>query len=274
MTDITTQHVVIDDQRIAYIEQGKGTPLILIHGIPTSKLLWRHVLPALAATRRVLAPDLLNYGESDKPLDANVSIEAQSRMIVKFMDALDIAVADMVAHDIGGGVAQLIAVNYPERVGKLVLIDSVCFDSWPIPEFLPLLQPGAEDGFTTGAFITMMREFMPQGVHDKAAMSDAVIDLYMAPWSTKQGMSALFRNFRRLNCEYTQAIAGDLKHLRQPTLIVWAENDAFQKPEYATLLHETIPGSQLVWIKQAGHWLMEERADEVSGHLIEFLGAS
>ncbi len=269
----TTQYLVIDGHRIAYIEQGKGTPLILIHGIPTSKQLWRHVLPALAATQRVLALDLLNYGESDKPADANVSIEAQSRMIVKFMDALQIDSADIVAHDIGGGVAQLLAVNYPERVDKLALIDAVCFDSWPIPEFLPLLQPGAEDGFTTGDFITMMREFMPQGVYDKAAMSDEIIDLYMAPWSTKQGMSALFRNFRRLNPEYTQAIAGDLKHLSQPTLIIWAENDVFQKPEYATLLHETIPNSRLVWIKQAGHWLMEERADEVSGHLVEFLSA-
>ena len=273
MIDLDTRYLVINGHRIAYIEQGNGTPLILIHGIPTSKQLWRHVMPALPATRRVLAPDLLNYGESDKPLDANVSIEAQSRMIVHFMDALKIDSADIVAHDIGGGVAQLLAVNYPERVDKLVLIDSVCFDSWPIPEFLPLLQPGAEDGFSTDAFIAMMREFMPQGVHDKSAMSDDVIDLYMAPWSTKQGMSALFRNFRRLNPEYTQAIGGELKHLTQPTLIIWAENDVFQKPEYATVLHETVPNSRLVWIKQAGHWLMEERADEVSAHLIEFLGA-
>lgn len=138
------QVVHIDDHRIAYDRQGEGNPVVLIHGIPTSRLLWRNVMPALAKAHQVFAPDMLNYGQSDKPADANVSIEAQSRLMAKLMDQLELKVADSVAHDVGGGVAQLIAVNYPERVRKLVLIDTVSFDSWPIPEFLPLQEPGAE----------------------------------------------------------------------------------------------------------------------------------
>ena len=175
------QIVQIDGHRIAYDRQGEGSPVILIHGIPTSNLLWRNVMPEPAKTHQVFAPDMLNYGKSDKPADANVSIEAQSRLIVKLMDQLGLKAADIVAHDIGGGVAQLIAVNYPERVRKLVLIDAVCFDSWPIPEFLPLQKAGAEEAMSLVAFLKMMREFMPQGVHSKVAMTDEVIDLYMAP---------------------------------------------------------------------------------------------
>lgn len=212
-----------------------------------------------------------HYGKSDKPVDANVSIEAQSRVIVKFMDHLGLKSADIVAHDIGGGVAQLVAVNYPEKVRKLVLIDAVCFDSWPIPEFLPLQKSGAEEAMSLGAFVKMMREFMPQGVHRKAAMTEHVIDLYLTPWSSPEGKRALFRNFRRLNPEYTQAIAGELKHLACETLIIWAENDVFQKPEYARRLQEAIPNARLVWIKDAGHWLMEERPQEINNRLVDFL---
>lgn len=265
------QSVQIDGYRVAYDEQGEGSPVVLIHGIPTSNLLWRKVMPELAKTHQVFAPDMLNYGKSDKPADANVSIEAQSRVIVKFMDQLGLTSAHIVAHDIGGGVAQLIAVNYPDKVRKLVLIDTVCFDSWPIPEFLPLQKAGAEEAMSLDAFVKMMRAFMPQGVYNKAAMTDQVIDLYMAPWSTEEGKKALFRNLRRLNPEYTQAIAGELKHLANETLILWAENDIFQKPAYASRLQETIPNAQLIWIKNAGHWLMEEKPQEVSGHLIKFL---
>jgi len=265
------QSVQIDGHRVAYDEQGEGSPVVLIHGIPTSNLLWRKVMPELAKTHKVFAPDMLNYGKSDKPADANVSIEAQSRLIVKFMDKLGLRSADIVAHDIGGGVAQLIAVNYPERVRKLVLIDTVCFDSWPIPEFLPLQKAGAEEAMSCASFLKMMRGFMPQGVHNKEVMTDEVIDLYLSPWSTEDGKKTLFRNFRRLNPEYTQAVAGELKHLAKETLIMWAENDVFQKPAYASKLQATIPNAKLIWIKDAGHWLMEEKPEEISGHLIAFL---
>ncbi|MFP3355461.1 alpha/beta hydrolase, partial [Pseudoalteromonas sp. SIMBA_153] len=78
---------------------------------------------------------------------------------VKLMDVLGARQADIVGHDIGGGVAQLIAVNYPEKVRKLILIDSICFDSWPIPDFEPLQVPGAESEMSLEDFLSMMRGF-------------------------------------------------------------------------------------------------------------------
>ncbi len=150
--------------------------------------------------------------------------------------------SEVVAHDIGGGVVQLIAVNYPEKIRKLVLMDCVCFDSWPIPEFEPLQQPGADIAMSLGEFVGMMRGFMPNGVYDKSAMTDDVIDLYLAPWSTEDGKRALFRNLRRLNKEYTQSIADELENLPHPTLVMWGDKDPFQKPEYAKKLAEANSG--------------------------------
>ncbi|MDD1012007.1 alpha/beta fold hydrolase, partial [Pseudomonas shahriarae] len=113
ISQISENHTYIDGHKIAFREQGEGSPVILIHGIPTNSLMWQSVMPKLATRHRVIALDLLNYGQSEKPKNADVSINAQSRMIVKFMNALGVRRADVVAHDIGGGIAQLIAVNYP-----------------------------------------------------------------------------------------------------------------------------------------------------------------
>ncbi|MDT8444628.1 MAG: alpha/beta fold hydrolase [Desulfuromonadales bacterium] len=100
-TQITENHTFINGHKIAFREQGAGSPVILIHGIPTNSLMWRDIIPKLAKTHRVIAPDLLNYGQSAKPISADVSINAQSHILVKVMDALGAPQADIVAHDIG-----------------------------------------------------------------------------------------------------------------------------------------------------------------------------
>ena len=271
-TEILESQTFINGHRIAFREQGEGDPLILIHGIPTNSLMWREIIPKLAQNHRVIAPDMLNYGQSAKPESADVSINAQSRVLVQVMDALGAPRADIVAHDIGGGVAQLMAVNHPEKVRKLVLIDSVCFDSWPIPEFEPLQVPEAESGMSLNDFVSMMRGFMPGGVYTKSVMTNELMDLYLAPWSNEDGKRAFFRNLRRLNKEYTQAIADELKHLPHRSLVLWGDKDPFQKPKYAQMLAETIPDAELGWIEDTGHWLIEEKPDEVGDRIHQFLG--
>lgn len=264
-------YMLVEGHRLAYLDEGNGPPVLLIHGIPTSSLLWRDIIPALAKTHRVIAPDMLNYGKSDKPDNADVSIAAQARLLIGVLDALGIRRADVVSHDIGGGVAQIIAVRHPERVKKLVLSNAVCFDSWPIPEFKPLQEPGAEDKMSLKAFIEMLRGFLPQGVRRPESLSPAAVEIIMEPWSSEDGKRALFRNFRRLNPEYTQAIADELKYLDHNTLILWGREDPFQKPAYAERLRSTIPNAKLIWIDDAAHWIMEEKPVEVAAALKAFL---
>ena len=267
------RQVVVDGHRLAYREAGDGPPVLLLHGIPTSSELWREVIPRLARTRRVVAPDLLNYGRSDKPTRADVSINAQARLMLGLMDALGLRRVDLVAHDIGGGVAQLMAVRRPERIARLALANTVCFDSWPIPEFQPLQAPGAEDGMSLDDFLAMLRGFLPNGVHRPEALGEEAVETMLAPWSDEAGKRALFRNFRRLNPEYTRAIAGELETLPHPTLILWGRHDPFQKLAYGEKLAATIPDARLEVIEDAAHWIMEEKPGEVADRLAAFLDA-
>jgi len=269
--ELNHKYMLVAGHRLAYLDEGNGPPVLLIHGIPTSSLLWRDIVPVLAETHRVIAPDMLNYGKSEKPLDADVSIAAQSRLMVELLDVLCIPRADVVAHDIGGGVAQIMAVNHPERIKKLVLSNAVCFDSWPIPEFRPLQEPGAEAKLSLDEFVKMMREFLPRGVYRPETLTSQALTILMEPWESEQGMGALFRNFRRLSSEYTLAIADQLKHLDHDTLILWGREDPFQKPIYAERLQAAIPGARLKWIEGAAHWVMEERPAEVAAELKAFL---
>ncbi|MEI4263484.1 alpha/beta fold hydrolase [Roseovarius sp. D0-M9] len=271
-TDYNHKYLQVEGHRLAYLDEGTGPPVLLIHGIPTSSLLWRNIIPVLARTHRVIAPDMLNYGQSDKPEHADVSIAAQARLMVGVLDALGIARADVVSHDIGGGVAQIIAVRHPERVKKLVLSSAVCFDSWPIPEFLPLQEPGTEAAMSLTDFLDMLRGFLPQGVHRAETMTLEIMEIIMAPWSSEKGKQALFRNFRRLHPKYTQAIAGEVTQLEHETLILWGQRDVFQKPAFAERLQETIPNARLNWI-DAAHWIMEEKPNEVGSILTDVLNA-
>lgn len=271
METLDTQYTMIEGHRIAYKEMGEGEPLLLLHGIPTNKMLWTHVMPELAKQYRVIAPDMLNYGESDMPEDADVSINAQTRIMVKLMDALGIDSADVVSHDIGGGIGQLLAVNHGQRVRRQVLIDSVCFDSWPIPEFEEMLEPGVEESTSVEEFISTMRGFMPNGVYDDDVVTDEMADRYLNQWNSEKGKAAFFRNMRRLNKEYTLAIADELKNIENKTLVLWADKDNFQKPKYAPMLADAIPGAKLVWIENAGHWVTDEKPEAVTKHILEFL---
>ena len=276
MTDsnLTHRFTRVEGHRIAYLDEGGGPPLILLHGIPTSSLLWRNLIPELAKSHRVIAPDMLNYGASDKPARADVSIAAQARILIGLMDALGLARVDLAAHDIGGGVAQIVAVRHPQRLNRLILASAICFDSWPIPEFEPLQEPYAEAGMSVDDVTKMLRDFLPQGVASTDGLGAEAVDIMLRPWSGEAGKAALFRNLRRLNPEYTLAIARELETLDLPVLVLWGDKDPFQKPAYAPRLRDAIPGARLEWIEGAAHWIMEEQPREVAARIGGFLDVS
>ena len=114
---------------ISYVDEGRGAPLVLVHGIPTWGFLWSGVLTALAMTHRVLIPDLLGYGYSDRREGFDRSISRQAEALDAWMDRLGVVDAAVVGHDIGGGVAQHLAIRFPQRVSRLCLMNSICYDS-------------------------------------------------------------------------------------------------------------------------------------------------
>ena len=134
MSHIVDQHAIIRNTRIAYGVHGEGDPVVLIHGTPSSSYIWRNIVPPLVATgNKVHVYDLLGYGLSERPCDPTIdtSVTAQVPILNGLLDIWGLDDAHIIAHDIGGGIAQRFGIQSNERMRSLSMIDVVSFDSWP-----------------------------------------------------------------------------------------------------------------------------------------------
>lgn len=257
----------LDGVRLYYYaagSRGAGEPIVLLHGFPTSAHLWRDVVPLLPAGHRVVVLDLLGFGRSDPPAGARVDIRAHAERVIAVLDRLGINFACIVGHDVGGGIAQSVAVRYPHRVSKLCLIDSVAFDAWPTRvvklarAMLPLTRHLPPSWISQVVRAELLRGFLDseKGAHD--------IDLFLRPFCDSTGRDALLEHLTALNDTETVALGPRLKDIVSPTAIVWGERDPFLPASLATRLQAAIPGSTLEVIPGARHFLPEESAHAVA----------
>ena len=227
----------VRDTFISYLEDGSGTPVVLLHGIPTWSYLWTPVLGRLTRVARVLAPDLPGFGFSDKRDRFDRSIARQAELIDAWMDRIGLESAVIVAHDIGGGVALRLATLFPSRVRKLCLINTVSYDSWPIELMLQFGHPGADRQLSAAMAVRLLKQAL-KGGFAKRPPSD-LLDGLLAPYSTEVGKLSLIRNASALNTNLTTEIAPLLPSINVPTMILWGEDDVFQPIAYG----ERSPGT-------------------------------
>lgn len=259
----------LDDQFVSYLDQGNGPPVILLHGIPTWGFLWHEVWPALSSRYRVLVPDLPGFGFSDRRDCFDRSIARQAERIDGWMEQLGIERAAVVAHDIGGGVALRLATLFPHRVQQLCVLNTVCYDSWPIEAMLQFGHPSANNKLSAGTAVTLLRQALKQGfVHTPA---DDVLEGLLAPCRTEVGKLSMIRNAAALNTNLTTEISHLLPRIEVPTLILWGEDDTFQLLKYGERLAEDIPDARIIRIADARHFVMFDQPDEVTEHLENFL---
>src|SRR5438128_5469069 len=132
--------------RISYMEQGTGSVALFVHGVLLNGYLWRNQLADLSDIRRCIAVDLLAHGDTEIAPDQDVSVTANAKMLKEFLDALHIDQVDLVGNDSGGGISQIFAALYPERVRSLTLTDCDTHDNWPPEPFKPFLAMAAAGG--------------------------------------------------------------------------------------------------------------------------------
>lgn len=258
----------VGDRFISYLDEGEGDPIILLHGIPTWGYLWHKLTPVLAKQWRVLVPDLPGFGYSDKSDRFDRSIARQAEWVDQWMEQLGIEQARIVAHDIGGGVALRLATLFPKRVSGLCVMNTVCYDSWPIEAMLQLGHPAARRKISASKTITMLKLALKQGF--ASSSEDGLLEGLLAPYTTEVGKRSLVRNAASLNTNLTTEITHLLGRIQVPTLILWGEDDVFQLLKYGERLAQDIPNARLVRIKDARHFVMFDRPEEVERQVLEF----
>jgi pimeloyl-ACP methyl ester carboxylesterase len=268
------EFVDIDGARLYYYAagtRGAGEPVVLIHGFPTSGHLWSDVVPLVPAGHRVVVVDLLGYGRSDRPQAGRVTVRAHADRTIRLFDALGIGEACVVGHDVGGGIAQSMAVRYPQRVSRLCLIDSVAFDGWPARALRVArsLLPVARR-LPLAWLLQMLRAGLVRGYSDHERGVHSVAH-YVRPFASVEGRDALVRHLLELDASDTTGLTAQLGDVVQPTAIVWGQDDPFLPAAIALRLHEAIPRSTLEIIPAARHFTPEEaptRIGDVLGALL------
>ena len=123
--------IQVTDATVTLEDVGEGLPVLLLHGFPATRALWSRVAPSLvAAGFRVLVPDLVGYGESEAAADVRVDMASQAHWLLEVLDALGVARAVVVGHDVGSAAAQLLVAGAPQRIRALAVLDGVYAAEW------------------------------------------------------------------------------------------------------------------------------------------------
>jgi len=246
---------------------AEGDPVLLVHGFPQSSRMWVGLMEALAAAgRRSVAPDLYCLGDSTDPGPA--TYERNREALAELVAGLDLGPVALVVHDWGGFVGLSWACEHPELVSAMVISDAGFFSygRWHgIAE--AIRASGGEalvEAIDRDGFAAMLRG-------EGARFSDADIEAYWQPFESGRGRAATVEFYRSMDMEKLAPYDGRLAELGKPTLLLWGAEDRFAPVSGAHRLHGEIPGSELVIVDDAGHFVFETAAERCVEAVTEFL---
>lgn len=278
-----TQTKSIGDHKVAYMQRGEGEPLILLHGFPTSSYLFHGMLPILAEHFAVYALDLLGYGDSVVSPETPIHLEAQADMVTAFARALGLSPFTLIGHDLGGGIAQIAALNHPEVLRRMVWINTVMDDNFPIARILALnyalYVPGVLALLKHSPALKIWARSnagIKDGVVDKSVVDQAALTrfLYEPFLNSPAGVERFGRAVKAQveNGQITRKIAPALNQINTPTLLLWGEDDPFFSQKWPRRLVEEVPGIQSFHnIPDSGHFCPLEKPSLIADHIIQFL---
>jgi len=265
--------------RIGYVERGSGPVALFVHGVLLNGYFWRSQLGSLSDVRRCIAPDLLAHGRTEIGANQEVSVTANARMLAEFLDALKVDQVDLVGNDSGGGICQIFATVFPERVRSITLTNCDTHDNWPPQAFEPFVQLVANGGLP-GLLSAMLQDKSvyrsPQALgpayEDPAAVSDDTIEAYLQPHvRTPQRTHDLERFVNAFDNEHTVLIEPQLRALKLPALIAWGDDDVYFGVKWSEWLEKTLPGpTRRVVLKGARIFFPEERSQQFNRELRAF----
>jgi pimeloyl-ACP methyl ester carboxylesterase len=256
------------DGVMRYVDEGRGSPILLVHGTPSWSFEWRAVIAALRSSHRVIAPDHLGFGLSDKPpLGAYLPADHARRLLALF-DALDLRDVTLVVHDFGGPIGLPIALERGERVRQVVVLNSWM---WPLGADPKVARISRFVGSALGRFLYTQlnaspRWLLPASFARRDRLPAAVHRHYLAPFAKRGERIApwvLGRELTGSDAYYAQLWADREKLARLPLSLVWGQRDpAFGARELERWTSE-FPHAAVQLLADAGHFPQEEDAAAV-----------
>ena len=261
----------IEGNKIAFRHGGSGEPVLLVHGVASSSFIWDDIIDGLSEKYEVIAPDLLGCGDSSKPADTDYSIAIQAGIMSRLMEKLFPGKNfHLVGHDIGGGVAQIMAVKYPAQLRDLALVNPVGYDYWPVQPIttmrLPVIRRLTSSVMNSG----MLKMVIRRALFHKERLTPELMAKFWQPMETMEGKQGFIQLIKSINNRLLTDITADLKKIEMPVLVIRGDADAYLSSEITARLAADIPGARLVHISHGGHFVQIDEPERITELLLEF----
>jgi haloalkane dehalogenase len=266
-----------DGLRLHYLDEGDGPPVLLLHGEPTWSYLYRTVIPELAPTCRAIAPDYLGFGRSDKPLrlgDYTYDLHVDSMR--RLVEELDLREVTIVVQDWGGPIGLRIAVEQPERVSRLVIMNTGVGGG----------RPPSEEWLRFRAFVRRVGTELVPGrlirISCVQPLADEVEEAYNAPFPVPASKAGILA-FPELvptepehpNTQPLLRVRAELERWEKPVLVLFSDSDPIFPPRVAERIAELIPGAlEPEIVAGAGHFLQEDKGEEIGRRIAQFVAST
>lgn len=270
-------YVEQDGLRMHYVDEGSGAPVLMLHGEPTWAFLYRKLIPPIAGVARAVVPDYFGFGRSDKPTRMeDYSYDFHCASIERFADELDLRDITVVVQDWGGPIGLRLAVERPDRVARLVILNTgVGAGRAPSEEWLRFRE-----------FVRRVGTDLVPGqlirISAVTELSDEVVDAYNAPFPTPESKAGVLAFPELVPTEPEHPSAAKMTEVREalarwekPALVLFSDSDPIFTPRAAERMAERIPGAgPAETIAGAGHFLQEEKGEEIGERIVRFLDES
>ena len=262
--------------KMHYVDEGSGDPILFVHGTPTWSFDYRHLIKALSPQARCVAPDLFGFGLSDRPRQFDYSPESHARELRAFVDALGLTRFTLVVHDFGGPIAMPLLLDTPERVTRLVVINSFM---WPIDD-PSMLRAARLLGGRLGRWMyrhlnLSLRVLVPSSYGDRRKLTPALHRQYREVFRDKDArvnvLHALARALTQSAGFYAELVAKADRLAGHPTLLIWGMKDRAFGPTFLARWQQLAPHATVEGIAEAGHWPHEESPERVINAFRAFL---
>jgi pimeloyl-ACP methyl ester carboxylesterase len=260
LSGVQNHNVTVAGHRVHYETEGPadGPAVVLIHGLGGQAEDWRDLAPYLAkAGFRVYLPDLIGYGRSEKPADFSYSVHDEADVVTGFLDALGLKQVDLGGWSMGGAIVQHVAADHPERIRRLLLLDSAglfILPTWDLRLFTP----------SSPAEVNQLNHLLTPSPHNIPAfvMRDIMRVSDERAWITRRALATMLTG--------QDATDKLLPQLKMPVLIVWGAEDRITPLSQAETMHTLVPQSELDVIPGCGHLAPRQCANQIGPKVVGF----